>query len=1059
MLEQTNRVHVRSQETLPERGVRTLQKLEEEIAASNMVIHVIGAKCGSCPHPSQVQDLISRHPDFSDKFPEVISAIQNEKAKITFTQWEAWLALFLEKRLLPYVLTDRELDDSQAAHLKRLENTDVFATKVWGRDGVYDGIFISMVNLGVLDQKQEESNQKRTLALMWVAVILCFVLAGWFAIQSWSDRPSLDESLSIESPESSPDQSLVQPANLIQPDTSTEGRYANFDYYYGRGDIPGMLTSSDQLIRDHPRDPEAWLKHSYANFEEGKGLEGEAFIRAFEKSIQSARTALEWAEESPSSVKAPAYNNIGASYLRLGKPDEALVELEKSVELNPHDRLTWTNLFEAHSKSSGGNPVDVLRRAFDRFPGDEEFQQSFLDEIRSASETAGANLDFQKAEQLLDELENIQGKNYHSLFSRYYLEVAKNNLPIALENARQALEMSETPLEEVQAILLIADVRSKIEDSYDPSKETQVMASWEVIQESLSNNDPNVDRNAVIYLAFIFHQVMGNHEAADSYRKQLAKDSNFRTVATAQRIANDLMSIGQRAGTSQPLIVPGTLKLVRELTDSPLKDFIKHFSELAEPLAQQDWPSVLIEAEKMKIQASSPAQKYYAHLIAGMVYFEQEKFIAAEDEFNHVPESYFTVPAFTRRYAAALLNNKSDIKAEKILRKLTAQDPNDVIAWQQLGAILHEQSNPEESIRCFRKCTDIQPDDPVHRMNLYVALTAHGNKLWRKAKENLNSEDIEELLWAAVDAYEDAVESAPDDKSIGEARSLQAIPLSLLCYTPGWEFELERFARELDSHVARSFHDCPVYGFLGTYWSRRRLAGDKLSPTDPSLKEAASFLKIASSCSGGSVLHCWPLDLVGALSRIGEHQEAFEILEQMEEYQFPSSVRSQAYLNFSRNVAIPQEDSGPTSKEIQMVVDCYNRAAELNEDFLEADDWYLFGKNAQMAGDYHMAESSLNRAAELQPAQYGVWIDLARNRLRVWDFPGAFTATYYSIFHFPWRDGTQYSQLFPIIGNLFFALIPLIAVALAICMLVRIRKNWLRRRRALSQTESTECFT
>ena len=64
-LKRTNRVHVRHQDDFFNHGVRTLQMLEEEIAASSLMIHVIGKETGWCPPLDQVEEFLERHPEFA----------------------------------------------------------------------------------------------------------------------------------------------------------------------------------------------------------------------------------------------------------------------------------------------------------------------------------------------------------------------------------------------------------------------------------------------------------------------------------------------------------------------------------------------------------------------------------------------------------------------------------------------------------------------------------------------------------------------------------------------------------------------------------------------------------------------------------------------------------------------------------------------------------------------------------------------------------------------------------------------------------------------------------
>ena len=84
LLQGTKRLHVRHQDDFVERGVLTLHKLQEEVEASTVVFHVIGAATGSCPPADQVEDLLKRLPDFEFRFANVVANARD--GKVTYTQ-------------------------------------------------------------------------------------------------------------------------------------------------------------------------------------------------------------------------------------------------------------------------------------------------------------------------------------------------------------------------------------------------------------------------------------------------------------------------------------------------------------------------------------------------------------------------------------------------------------------------------------------------------------------------------------------------------------------------------------------------------------------------------------------------------------------------------------------------------------------------------------------------------------------------------------------------------------------------------------------------------------
>jgi hypothetical protein len=75
LVQRTKKVHVRHQDDFIEGGVLTLHRLQEEIEASDVLLHVIGAEAGSAPPPEQVAALLSRLHDFETRFPEIAALV------------------------------------------------------------------------------------------------------------------------------------------------------------------------------------------------------------------------------------------------------------------------------------------------------------------------------------------------------------------------------------------------------------------------------------------------------------------------------------------------------------------------------------------------------------------------------------------------------------------------------------------------------------------------------------------------------------------------------------------------------------------------------------------------------------------------------------------------------------------------------------------------------------------------------------------------------------------------------------------------------------------------
>ncbi len=124
-------VEVKVQEDFKDLGGDTLDKLDVYIAHCDAVVHLAGDMTGSDPGEHELGALRVKYPDLADKLPPLGEAVRNGSG-VSYTQWEAWLALYHGKLLFiaeaadsaergpKYVQTDASRA-AQAAHLARLK--------------------------------------------------------------------------------------------------------------------------------------------------------------------------------------------------------------------------------------------------------------------------------------------------------------------------------------------------------------------------------------------------------------------------------------------------------------------------------------------------------------------------------------------------------------------------------------------------------------------------------------------------------------------------------------------------------------------------------------------------------------------------------------------------------------------------------------------------------------------------------------------------------------------------------------------------------------------------
>jgi tetratricopeptide (TPR) repeat protein len=110
------------QEDFKALGGDTLEKLEEYIRHCQLVLHVLGETVGSSPPDLAVQALLRRRSDLAAVLPPLGAAIA-AGAEISYTHWEAWLALYFGRKLLIAAPEGAPLA-AQADHLARLKALD-----------------------------------------------------------------------------------------------------------------------------------------------------------------------------------------------------------------------------------------------------------------------------------------------------------------------------------------------------------------------------------------------------------------------------------------------------------------------------------------------------------------------------------------------------------------------------------------------------------------------------------------------------------------------------------------------------------------------------------------------------------------------------------------------------------------------------------------------------------------------------------------------------------------------------------------------------------------------
>jgi hypothetical protein len=91
-------VHV--QEEFIASGTETLDKLDDYIRECEAVVHLVGDMTGAMAYPSAVAAIKERYPDLATRFPPLAETLSAGAPALSYTQWEAFLALYHRKVLI-----------------------------------------------------------------------------------------------------------------------------------------------------------------------------------------------------------------------------------------------------------------------------------------------------------------------------------------------------------------------------------------------------------------------------------------------------------------------------------------------------------------------------------------------------------------------------------------------------------------------------------------------------------------------------------------------------------------------------------------------------------------------------------------------------------------------------------------------------------------------------------------------------------------------------------------------------------------------------------------------
>ena len=192
-------VEVKIQEDFKPLGTDTLHMLEDYIEQCEAVIHFIGDMSGSTPAKSSVEDVLARRPNLQDSL-EKKGLTPEAMAGLTYTQWEAWLAVGFEKDLSivapapvvehgPSYAPSEASRKSQAEHLQRLKAIDCYPIKFTSTDNLVASILESAVIEALVKARTPPVTTKRrelgaTIAAIVAGLFVLFI-DKLLPLESW----------------------------------------------------------------------------------------------------------------------------------------------------------------------------------------------------------------------------------------------------------------------------------------------------------------------------------------------------------------------------------------------------------------------------------------------------------------------------------------------------------------------------------------------------------------------------------------------------------------------------------------------------------------------------------------------------------------------------------------------------------------------------------------------------------------------------------------------------------------------------------------------------------
>jgi tetratricopeptide (TPR) repeat protein len=340
-------------------GGTTLSKLDTYIKEHcDCVVHVIGKATGSIP-PAVAAWLVD-HGDFAKRFPLLADALGGPHSDFSYTQWEAYFALYYKRPLLVYRPSDFELDTllvprdphfifnadearSQKAHYQRI--------CAIGHDrGQFDDK--ERLSSTVLNDLTDILNSGLKIA---IRISLIFLVTGilaigvGFSIHTARTNVRLEQEIHEHDARIEADQRRM--ANVLDAIDKMQ-----FAIVISQGKVVNSAIIPQAISPTVTSGAESLAQQNIA--------EGLAAVKIINQQYAEADQIIQAKLAEAGLSETERFNLLtldGDNWFRAGDPDRAIAPYEAALKIRPTDLAALRNAIAANDQSKTDDPASIAK--------------------------------------------------------------------------------------------------------------------------------------------------------------------------------------------------------------------------------------------------------------------------------------------------------------------------------------------------------------------------------------------------------------------------------------------------------------------------------------------------------------------------------------------------------------------------------------------------------------------------------------------------------------------------------------------------------------------------